>query len=130
MRIRYLQQLRSAATSVTRRYPFYRHILRFLALNTGRKHKAHRQQAEQDRLWRNTEKGRRGKEKGEQGTMGQDESRVVDPSVPPTTLKARTLEALAEYIKDGRAQKIVVMVGAVTSLSYVRVLIEGRQVPA
>lgn len=42
--------------------------------------------------------------------MGQDESRVVDPDAPPQTLKARTLEALAQYIKDGRAQKIVVMV--------------------
>jgi NAD-dependent histone deacetylase SIR2 len=62
--------------------------------------------------------------------MGQDESRVVDPGVPPTTLKARTLEALAEYIKDGRAQKIVVMVGAVTPRIYMRILIEGRQVPA
>jgi len=43
--------------------------------------------------------------------MGQEESRVVDPSARPKTLKARTLEALAQYIKDGRAQKIVVMVG-------------------
>jgi NAD-dependent histone deacetylase SIR2 len=42
--------------------------------------------------------------------MGQDESRVVDPNAPPQTLSARTLEALAQYIKDGRAQKIVVMV--------------------
>jgi NAD-dependent histone deacetylase SIR2 len=129
MRIRYLQQLRSAATSVTRRHPFYRYIPRFLALNIGRKHKAHRQQAQQDKSWRNAEKGRRGKGKGRRGNMGQDESRVVDPSVPPTTLRARTLEALAEYIKDGRAQKIVVMVGAVTPLSKMRVLIVGRQVP-
>lgn len=42
--------------------------------------------------------------------MGQDESRVVDPNAPPQTLSARTVEALAQYIKDGRAQKIVVMV--------------------
>ena len=42
--------------------------------------------------------------------MGQDESRVVDPTAPPQTLEARTLEALAQYVKDGRAQKIVVMV--------------------
>jgi hypothetical protein len=130
IRMRYLQSLRSTATSITRRYPFYRYISHFLAFNIGRKHKAHRQQAQQERPWRNAEKGRRGKGKSKQGKMGQDESRVVDPSVPPTTLKARTLEALAEYIKDGRAQKIVVMVGAVTSPSYVRVLTVGRQVPA
>lgn len=42
--------------------------------------------------------------------MGQDESRVVDPDAPPQTLKARTLDALAQYIADGRARKIVVMV--------------------
>lgn len=42
--------------------------------------------------------------------MGQDESRVVDPDVPPQTLKARTLEALAQHINEGLAQKIVVMV--------------------
>ena len=62
--------------------------------------------------------------------MGQDESRVIDPSAPSRTLKARTLEALAQYIKDGRAQKIVVMVGAATMPDYVRVLMAGRQVPA
>ena len=44
--------------------------------------------------------------------MGQDESRVVDPNAPPQTLSARTLEALAQYIKDGRAKKIVVMVSS------------------
>ncbi|CAI9629620.1 unnamed protein product [Alternaria burnsii] len=49
--------------------------------------------------------------------MGQDESRVVDPTAPPQTLEARTLEALAQYIKDGRAQKIVVMTGAGISTS-------------
>ncbi|KAG9186139.1 NAD-dependent histone deacetylase SIR2 [Alternaria panax] len=49
--------------------------------------------------------------------MGQDESRVADPTAPPRTLEARTLEALAQYIRDGRAQKIVVMTGAGISTS-------------
>ncbi|USP74967.1 uncharacterized protein yc1106_02241 [Curvularia clavata] len=49
--------------------------------------------------------------------MGQDESRVVDPDTAPQTLKARTLEALAQYIKDGRARKVVVMTGAGISTS-------------
>ncbi|KAI4639913.1 hypothetical protein J4E93_008712 [Alternaria ventricosa] len=82
---------------------------------TGRKHKAHRQQAQQNKPWRNAEKGRKGK--GKRGRMGQDESRVVDPNAPPQTLSARTLEALAQYIKDGRAKKIVVMTGAGISTS-------------
>ncbi|CAN9146380.1 unnamed protein product [Alternaria alternata] len=69
----------------------------------------------QNKPWRNAEKGRKGK--GKRGRMGQDESRVVDPTAPPQTLEARTLEALAQYIKDGRAQKIVVMTGAGISTS-------------
>jgi len=109
----YAQPFRSTATSIARRYLSACHNHRFTSSNIGRKHKGHRQQAQQDRPWRNTEKGRKGtgKGKGKRGKMGQEESRVVDPSAPPKTLKARTLEALAQYIKDGRAQKIVVMVG-------------------
>ncbi|KAI4622090.1 hypothetical protein J4E83_004829 [Alternaria metachromatica] len=71
--------------------------------------------AQQNKPWRNAEKGRKGK--GKRGRMGQDESRVVDPNAPPQTLSARTLEALAQYIKDGRAKKIVVMTGAGISTS-------------
>jgi NAD-dependent histone deacetylase SIR2 len=92
--------------------PIHR-FLRRVFVNIGRKHKSHRQQAQQEKSWRNSEKGRRGKGKGKRGKMGQDESRVVDADQPPQTLKARTLEALAQYIKDGRAQKIVVMVSSV-----------------
>jgi NAD-dependent histone deacetylase SIR2 len=108
--MRYVSALRSTALSVTathysRLQYFTRH---FTFFKIGRKHKAHRQQAQQNKPWRNAEKGRKGK--GKRGSMGQDESRVVDPSTPPQTLEARTLEALAQYIKDGRAQKIVVMV--------------------
>lgn len=47
--------------------------------------------------------------------MGQDESRVVDADTAPQTLKARTLEALVQYIKDGRARKVVVMVNTYPS---------------
>ncbi|KAI2486258.1 NAD-dependent deacetylase sirtuin-2 [Pyrenophora tritici-repentis] len=49
--------------------------------------------------------------------MGQEESRVIEADAPPRTLQERTLEALAQYIKDGRAQKIVVMTGAGISTS-------------
>jgi hypothetical protein len=83
----------------------------------GRKHKAHRHQAQQEKPWRKSEKGRsKGKDKDRRGRMGNDESKVVDPSTPPQTLQSRTLESLAQYIKDGRARKIVVMV----SLLYTR----------
>jgi NAD-dependent histone deacetylase SIR2 len=108
--MQYAPVTRITATSITfahcSRFPY--HIRHFTSFKIGRKHKAHRQQAQQDKPWRNAEKGRRGK--GKKGNMGQDESRVVDPAAPPQTLEARTLEALAQYIKDGHAQKIVVMV--------------------
>ncbi|KAA8626839.1 NAD-dependent deacetylase sirtuin-2 [Pyrenophora tritici-repentis] len=58
--------------------------------------------------------------------MGQEESRVIEADAPPRTLQERTLEALAQYIKDGRAQKIVVMVGWSDELSK-HVLIRQRQ---
>ncbi|KAK3703075.1 Sir2 histone deacetylase Hst2 [Vermiconidia calcicola] len=44
--------------------------------------------------------------------MGQEESSPINESVPPRSLAGRTVEALAEYIKSGRAEKIVVMTGA------------------
>ena len=46
--------------------------------------------------------------------MGQEVSTPVDAGTPTQTLDARTVEAVASYIKAGRAQKIVVMVGHVT----------------
>ncbi|KAL1602298.1 Sir2 histone deacetylase Hst2 [Nothophoma quercina] len=49
--------------------------------------------------------------------MGNEESTMVDPSTKPFTLKARTTEALAEYIKQGKAKKIVVLTGAGISTS-------------
>ncbi|KAF2853833.1 putative SIR2 family histone deacetylase [Plenodomus tracheiphilus IPT5] len=49
--------------------------------------------------------------------MGSEESKVVDNNGEPQTLKARTLEALAQYVREGRAKKIVVMTGAGISTS-------------
>ena len=46
--------------------------------------------------------------------MGQEQSSPVDDSTPSRTLRERSVDAVAEYIKDGRAKKIVVLV----SLSY------------
>lgn len=43
--------------------------------------------------------------------MGQ-ESSIVDDSVPPRTLSARSLSAVADYIKTGRAKRIIVLTGA------------------
>jgi hypothetical protein len=44
--------------------------------------------------------------------MGQEESSLLDPSVPPRTLSARSIDAVAEYIKSGKAKRIVVLTGA------------------
>ena len=49
--------------------------------------------------------------------MGQEESSPIDESVSPKTLAGRTVEALGEYIKSGKAEKIVVMTGAGISTS-------------
>jgi NAD-dependent histone deacetylase SIR2 len=50
--------------------------------------------------------------------MGQENSHEqIDPSTPPRTLSARSLEAVAKYIKDGRPKRIVVMTGAGISTS-------------
>lgn len=45
--------------------------------------------------------------------MGQESSTMVDESVPPQTLKSRNLKGVADYIKSGKAKKIVVMVRVV-----------------
>ncbi|KAL8728145.1 MAG: hypothetical protein Q9166_005595 [cf. Caloplaca sp. 2 TL-2023] len=44
--------------------------------------------------------------------MGQEASTTVDEATSPQTLNARTVEAVASYIKEGRAKKIVLMTGA------------------
>ena len=42
--------------------------------------------------------------------MGQEQSSLIDDSTPPQTLKERSVESVATYIKQGRAKKVVVMV--------------------
>uniref|UniRef100_A0A2D3ULS3 NAD-dependent protein deacetylase n=1 Tax=Ramularia collo-cygni TaxID=112498 RepID=A0A2D3ULS3_9PEZI len=49
--------------------------------------------------------------------MGNEESSPVNESVEPQALTDRTIEAVGEYIKSGRARKIVVMTGAGISTS-------------
>ncbi|CAJ2504401.1 Uu.00g117950.m01.CDS01 [Anthostomella pinea] len=44
--------------------------------------------------------------------MGQETSHVLPPDTPPQTLSERSIRAVAELIKDGRAKRIVVMTGA------------------
>lgn len=49
--------------------------------------------------------------------MGNEGSSPVDESTPPNTLAGRTIEALAEYMKSGKAKNVVVMTGAGISTS-------------
>ncbi|KAJ8608013.1 hypothetical protein MRB53_039919 [Persea americana] len=49
--------------------------------------------------------------------MGNEESTPIDDSVPSRTLSSRSIEGLAEHIKNGSAQRIVVMTGAGISTS-------------
>ena len=44
--------------------------------------------------------------------MGQESSSPVDESIPSQTLKDRTLGSVAQFIGDGHAKNIVVMVGS------------------
>lgn len=48
--------------------------------------------------------------------MGQENSQI-DPDTHPLNLKSRSLDAVAEFIKEGKAQNIVVMTGAGISTS-------------
>lgn len=48
--------------------------------------------------------------------MGQESSSPVDESIPPQTLKDRTLGSVADFIRDGHAKNIVVMVGSIRSI--------------
>ncbi|RMZ87058.1 hypothetical protein DV736_g5717, partial [Chaetothyriales sp. CBS 134916] len=49
--------------------------------------------------------------------MGNESSTLVDESVPPITLYARNLDAVAKYVKERDVKNIVVMVGAGISTS-------------
>ena len=42
--------------------------------------------------------------------MGNESSTPVAEDIPPVTLKARTLDAVADYIRDNNVKRIVVMV--------------------
>ena len=44
--------------------------------------------------------------------MGQEVSLSVDENTPSRRLKKRDLESVAGYIKDGKAKRIVVIVGS------------------
>ncbi|EER39219.1 conserved hypothetical protein [Histoplasma capsulatum var. duboisii H88] len=44
--------------------------------------------------------------------MGNESSVLLDESIPPTTLKSRSLEGIAEYIKEKNIRRIVVLTGA------------------
>ena len=43
--------------------------------------------------------------------MGQEQS-LISEDTPPVTLQDRSLDAVADYIKSGKARRIVVMTGA------------------
>lgn len=49
--------------------------------------------------------------------MGNESSTPVDEDVPPVTLYARTIEAVADYIKSKDVKRVVVMTGAGISTS-------------
>ena len=50
--------------------------------------------------------------------MGQESSHeLINHSIPPKTLKSRSIEGVAELIKDGKAPRIVVLTGAGVSTS-------------
>ncbi|MCJ1353940.1 MAG: Sir2 histone deacetylase Hst2 [Icmadophila ericetorum] len=49
--------------------------------------------------------------------MGQESSSIVDDSVKPYTLKDRSVDSLARFLKSGVVKKIVVMTGAGISTS-------------
>lgn len=42
--------------------------------------------------------------------MGNESSTLVDAKTPPTVLEARTVEALAKYVKEKGVRRVVVMV--------------------
>ncbi|CAG8000355.1 unnamed protein product [Penicillium salamii] len=49
--------------------------------------------------------------------MGNEESTMVDDSIAPSVLEARSIEAVAQYIEEHDVKKVVVMVGAGISTS-------------
>ncbi len=49
--------------------------------------------------------------------MGQEQSSLIDDDTPCQTLKNRSVDSIAKYVKDGRARKVVVMVNTILSIS-------------
>jgi NAD-dependent histone deacetylase SIR2 len=114
----------SRTSCLTPYFLFLHHHTRLIQISKiGRKHKPHREQLAHSKPGRNPnnqEKSRnknKGKAKGRYSRMGQEESHMVDENTPPNVLASRTVEAVAEYIKSGQAQRIVVMTGAGISTS-------------
>ena len=50
--------------------------------------------------------------------MGNESSVPVEDHVPPTTLRERTLEAVADYVKEKNVRRIVVMVRNLQPLAH------------
>lgn len=50
--------------------------------------------------------------------MGNESSVPVEDDVPPATLRERTLEAVADYVKEKNVRRIVVMVRPLKSPSH------------
>lgn len=101
----------------------YPNRIRPTPLKIGRKHKSHRQGKEEkpgrDFVLKGKAGNSKGKGKGRRNKMGQDQSApLVDEFTPPQTLDSRSVEAVAKYIKDGRAKNIVVMVGSHIQIYY------------
>lgn len=63
------------------------------------------------RRGRHQDKGSRPLGKSSRKKMGAEHSNIMD-GVPPKVLSERSLSAVSQYIKDGRARHIVVMTGA------------------
>jgi hypothetical protein len=58
--------------------------------------------------------------------MGNESSVPVEDDVRPATLKERTLEAVADYIKEKNVTRIVVMVHALNSPIVISQLIANK----
>lgn len=65
-------------------------------LNIGRRRRERHQKSKPGKPW--------------WGGMGQEASTPVSENTPPLTLKSRTVESVAEYVKSGKAKRVVVLV--------------------
>ena len=58
--------------------------------------------------------------------MGNESSVPVEDDVRPATLKERTLEAVADYIKEKNVRRVVVMVHALNSPTVISQLMANK----